>query len=413
MLKQNIIYLTKLLNSLIEFVFIEKRLPQRLTENYIFQYPSFIKSYFNNKYKIIKYENIAVVDLNNVQKRYLFQILYFLSMSHTQLIFIWDFNIKNYIKLGYEGRRLLSIKNLKIVNKIPDNLKITTLVTENLQQHNYSVKPEKLRILVEQDVAQKPCSESFLIPYSVHPSFLQNYQQYTNKLSKFRSNHRLWSILFSGNVGFVGDKHLVERYYGVPSRDRSVEFLIKHTKQLNIKVIDNIWERKHLTKKAEKYSNYSLLLCQKKGLQEKWLIELSNANFFLALPGGYMLMCHNVIEAMSVGTIPIISYENWLYPNLIHGKNCLVYKTLDEMYDLIDQITKIDNDTIKTMKKNVINYYDEYLSYYKVVDFIKNYKGTNLYLYFNNENAEILKNVTNESILSCGGGLQNIANKNL
>ena len=46
----------------------------------------------------------------------------------------------------------------------------------------------------------------------------------------------------------------------------------------------------------------------------QWLPTLAAARFFLCCPGGRQPLCHNLIEAMSVGTIPIIEYGDRITP---------------------------------------------------------------------------------------------------
>ena len=38
-----------------------------------------------------------------------------------------------------------------------------------------------------------------------------------------------------------------------------------------------------------------------------------------------MPMCHNIIESMAVGVIPITNYPEWFDPDLEHMKNCIVF----------------------------------------------------------------------------------------
>ena len=57
----------------------------------------------------------------------------------------------------------------------------------------------------------------------------------------------------------------------------------------------------------------------------QWFETISKSDFFLCLSGVELPMCHNSIEAMGLGTIPIISYNDWFFPPLEHGKNAIVF----------------------------------------------------------------------------------------
>jgi glycosyltransferase involved in cell wall biosynthesis len=95
---------------------------------------------------------------------------------------------------------------------------------------------------------------------------------------------------------------------------------------------------------------------------EEWLSRLSECNFFLACPGMIMPMCHNIIEAMAVGTIPITEYAEEFYPPLEHEKNCLVFKGSAEAKAMIEYALTLTPEQVKRMKENVIQYYEEHLS---------------------------------------------------
>jgi hypothetical protein len=98
---------------------------------------------------------------------------------------------------------------------------------------------------------------------------------------------------------------------------------------------------------------------------------LSNFNFYLCCPGVVMPLCHNVIEAMSVGTIPLIEkeYAEVMYPNLEHLKNAVIFENLEDLEKIIsNEIFNFHKDDVSEMRKNVLDYYNNYLSPERVVE---------------------------------------------
>jgi hypothetical protein len=92
-----------------------------------------------------------------------------------------------------------------------------------------------------------------------------------------------------------------------------------------------------------------------------WLPTLAKADFFLSPPGIVMPMCHNIIEAMAVGTIPITNYPEWLDPPLRHGRECLAF---DDEADLVAQLRlalTMDPALIEALRRGVIDYYERHL----------------------------------------------------
>lgn len=88
---------------------------------------------------------------------------------------------------------------------------------------------------------------------------------------------------------------------------------------------------------------------------------LSRADFFICPPGWLMPHSHNLIEAMSVGTIPVTNYADYMRPPLTPDVNCLAFSTLDELEVVIGRALNMQPQEIATLRSGVISYYDEYL----------------------------------------------------
>jgi hypothetical protein len=92
-----------------------------------------------------------------------------------------------------------------------------------------------------------------------------------------------------------------------------------------------------------------------------WLGTLAQADFFLSPPGIVMPMCHNIVEAMAVGTIPITNYPEWMDPHLEPMKNCLAFDDGDDLIATLRRALAMSPEEIARMKANVIEYYERYL----------------------------------------------------
>jgi len=93
-----------------------------------------------------------------------------------------------------------------------------------------------------------------------------------------------------------------------------------------------------------------------------WLDVLSRAEFFLAPPGIVMPMCHNSVEALSVGTIPIINYPEWFEPRLEHLRNCIAFDDRRDLTAKLASIFAMGPAAIATMRQEAIRCYDAHLS---------------------------------------------------
>ena len=94
----------------------------------------------------------------------------------------------------------------------------------------------------------------------------------------------------------------------------------------------------------------------------EWLQILSKVDFFLACPGFIQPMCHNVIEAMSVGAIPILEHPEFFNPPLTNGHNAIVFSGREDLLIKIKEVLDIEVREIKKLRANVLNYYNEVLS---------------------------------------------------
>lgn len=93
----------------------------------------------------------------------------------------------------------------------------------------------------------------------------------------------------------------------------------------------------------------------------QWLETLSRFDFYVGCPGHIHVMNHRVIEAMSVGTIPLLQYAHCFTPRLVDGHNAIVFSGLGGFEDAINRILDMDERSIRQLRRNVIEYYDAHL----------------------------------------------------
>jgi hypothetical protein len=103
-----------------------------------------------------------------------------------------------------------------------------------------------------------------------------------------------------------------------------------------------------------------------------WLDTVSKSDFFLCFSGVELPMCHNAIEAMAVGTIPIISYADWFFPALEHKKNAIVFKDEKDLVEKVNEVFQMPQEQIAEMRRNVLKYYETHLS---AESFMKRYEN--------------------------------------
>ncbi|GHV12790.1 hypothetical protein FACS189491_06500 [Spirochaetia bacterium] len=92
---------------------------------------------------------------------------------------------------------------------------------------------------------------------------------------------------------------------------------------------------------------------------------LLKSDFFIHMPGETHPYCHNQIESMLAGCIPVTSYNYLFLPHFEHEKNSLLFNSFDELTSILHDI--IVNQTYHTLlpllRKNIIRYYNNVYSF--------------------------------------------------
>lgn len=322
-------------------------------------------------------EKVLLVDFKNpnLYHRFFYLLLKFYKISGYQINYSMTFakfrNLRNgdpYLALILKEENLLSIKDIK-----PESNFIR--ITDEQFSADYF-----------KNYFSENNSDSFHIPMSFHP--LMYHKNLWNKNVR-NQNNRINSIFCYGNFDDKAYLEIDRTGFKVINRRKLYEFfkeqyefhLIKNQEDLN-----QILSEKPMGKYifAEKYV-YPLPM-------EEIQNTLSEFRFFLCCPGVVMPLCHNVIEAMSVGTVPIIQreYAQVMYPQLENGKNAIIFENIDDLKDILDnQFFNTSESDFKMMSDNVLKYYRDFLSPESVVENINQNLNRGARIYLNAEHRSI------------------------
>ena len=122
---------------------------------------------------------------------------------------------------------------------------------------------------------------------------------------------------------------------------------------------------------------------------DQWLRVLSSFDFFIATPGVSMPHSHNMIEAMSVGTIPVTQYGRYLYPPLTNGSDCLVFTDMNDLDGILEKLMIMDPDTIDRIRTGVGAYFSAHIDPMNVVAGWQHSAASEIHLRFNAEEASL------------------------
>ena len=88
---------------------------------------------------------------------------------------------------------------------------------------------------------------------------------------------------------------------------------------------------------------------------------LQESDFFIAPPGWVMPHCHNLIEAMAAGAIPITNYGRFFDPPLQPDVNCLAFDNLEDLDRVLRQAIALSTGEVDVLRRGTREYYRRHL----------------------------------------------------
>lgn len=201
--------------------------------------------------------------------------------------------------------------------------------------------------------------DPIIMPYPVHPVHAR--EDLEDRLQRNGSGDRSVRIFFSGDVqGYV------------KNRIRYPKEKLTRTEVIN-SILEGMGDKVLLIKEQEKleqifsgsaYTNKCVIVDANRLRvdDQSWLTTLAKCDFFLCPPGYVMPMCHNIIEAMAVGAIPITNYPEWLSPSLVHERDCIAFEGRGDLMDKLATVMHMRQDEVLAMRQRVLKYYHDHLT---------------------------------------------------
>lgn len=270
---------------------------------------------------------------------------------------------QKFVQLGKYGRYIYSIKNLKFVSQIPEHIRPEETVYAFDTINKLLLDQTWGKFIYVNICRPTLCQVEKVvwIPYSCHPTAYKS--KIDGTIEELRNNNRKLRIIFVGNTVAKGyGLKKLKNWYNKLTRYEGIQAALEIKDK-----VKNVGDSGKFCKTINEgsYINECRLVrtdCSTKlSVKDYWDI-ISRSDFFLALSGTDYPMCHNTIESMAVGTIPIMGYSEWFFPPLEHGKNALVYSNAEDLKAKVHDALSMDDQTIKTMRSNVIEYYKKYLT---------------------------------------------------
>ena len=204
-------------------------------------------------------------------------------------------------------------------------------------------------------------ANEFPWPFPLFPGIYQRQQDL--ELASLRAQPRLWQCFFGGQTAASKyDKDWVRAVYGRVTRKRYLEVVRETLKAKQLQLVEpestrqmHQWERQKVTG--------AMLICNEvcKIKVEQWLPTLARARFFFACPGVRYPMSHNAVEALAVGTVPIIEYGDDFFPALEDGVNCIAFRGEAGLHNAIERAMAMPEEEWQRLSNNAVQYYERFI----------------------------------------------------
>lgn len=265
-------------------------------------------------------DRIAIKFHHTPPYKYLYSFLKGLNHNNVQVFLIPTFAF--YWKLDIYGKSILSDCDYTLSFLRP---KACFLLVDKVSPNSIYIQFDYLNGM------QNPNPEQFTFPLLMHP-FVYKENLHHSLLGMNTKKHI--TLLFCGNCNPYYDTVFAPKYFGVPNRIKTIEF-IKERFQTYSPVDASL----HTLMKDP--IRLAIINSKKNSFGTSGYLKLVGASkFFLALPGYRAPTCHNVYEAIALGSVPII-HKNLLpfYGSLlIENYNCLSYNNLENLAQLLKKL---------------------------------------------------------------------------
>ena len=305
--------------------------------------------------------NLSGILLNKDMGRYALVICQILKFSGFKLIikvtpdFFSNTPYKNMLrKQGFTFVRSSSLKPESISFHVKD-------------------RPKKVISLIYGDGLPEHKADAYHMPYPLHPRFYSAHLKISD-LDIYREQKRTTRIIFSGNFDrkLYSKSILKERFPGTISRVEVLDH-ISTTHAQDSRIVRTSTKEDLYHRLGSKPGGQEFIISEARTPDEDWLSILSKGDFYLCLPGVRMPWSHNAIEAMALGTIPIIQYNELFYPPLEHLKNCITYNSYASLDEAIQTALTMSEEQVQEMRDAVIVYHDQYLATAQTIERIQSF----------------------------------------
>ena len=338
--------------------------------------------------------------------RYLYLLLRFLTARGATVAVLGRMPLADY--LHPYGRMSLGMERVTFARALPARTEDKVLVADRPPPE---VAAHRWRRVVNLDFdVSAPAARHtncLVMPYPMHP--LQYAARHHERLAALRGHPRSMKVLFAGTFrasthASFRNAYLTERFHAL-LRPQIVAAVLAQPADDVLLVSDAAGLAELLAAEGGDAAADRCVVVDGARVHvppAHWLGFVARSEFFLCAPGVSMPLCHNAIEAMAVGTIPILNYREWFRPWLEDGRTCVAFADEEELVERLREVRALPPARIAAMRRWVAEYYDAYLAPEPFAEAVVNGTAAEATLFVNAEQFHRLARVDRDSVILAG-----------
>jgi hypothetical protein len=307
---------------------------------------------------------------------------------------------KRFMKMDFLGRKIALTKNVYPSRRSKKAL-YSAVISDNKDILNSYDSPIKIffNLYIFENL-NKVTQNDFFYPILIFPDFLNHETEKTIFDQSFNNDRKILA-LFIGKIDDDYNNQMTKDLFNINTRQEIFSFIKDNFPDDKMYIPQNINDLLEKTDSGELARKIVLLNTANFALPgQLWFKILLNTQFFIHMCGYIQPFCHNQIESMLSGCIPITQFSRFFIPQFKHEENALTFNTLEELYlILVNILEKYYNSNINFLRKNINLYYQANYSFESFSNKLnqllnENISQTNYYIACGEENIlkRLIKN---------------------
>jgi hypothetical protein len=295
------------------------------------------------------------------------------------------------------ARLAFRLEGVEFESRLPADSRDRVLVYDS-EDCEAAKLPWRRRIRLRYDVSARrdDVVDWMVAPYPMHP--LRYFSGDIERLDTLRQSKRTMRVLLAGNMD-------AQVYASPQMTTLCSRFGYLNRAEWHARVLQSGLPLQKFAAERQQVGEASIVLATSSNNRipaAQWLDVLAGADFFISPPGVFMPTCHNTIEAMAVGTIPILMHHDWFHPPLVDGEQCLVLRGAEDLPALLRRALLMPDSAIAAMRNGVVEYYERHLRPEAFMRHVMSNTAPTLAVFFNHELPAEMVKITRDSVLVAG-----------